>query len=334
MKFSFLFCLPSCIFALLAVTACSGPKKSIQHQGNAASDSTEKYLDSVRRHYAYVDSLSREDTKRWRMKEVLMANGQGLYEVLDSNGRRYLNSYWYYLFASKTGSFPLQSSFNGNEPYFKWPIEWVCRSAPESWDTIPPVSLGDGTFIYYDEQKKPFRGSPQYCIYFSENSLIATPRGNIPISEIRAGDSIYVKCREFDYFSIIKTASGKDSSVAKERSVSRVVAFTHGAVKQRSRDDQQMLEIILRDGRKIEAGPSHRDEFNKPFGDYNVGEKIDGSEIVSKKMIRYQGEFVYDIAVYDNLPGMCGEVYWVNGIPVTSRVVNGWFTDDLLRKGW
>ncbi|MCR4393631.1 MAG: Hint domain-containing protein [Dehalococcoidales bacterium] len=130
-------------------------------------------------------------------------------------------------------------------------------------------------------------------ICLSRGTLIANPRGNIPIENILPGDLVWSQDKQ-----------GNTITVRVER-ISRT----------RVPDDFRLLEITLTDGRELIASPSHPSASGKPLGAFLPGDILDGSVILSIISIPYAYPETFDI-----LPAGPSGLYRANGILLMSTL--------------
>jgi len=130
-------------------------------------------------------------------------------------------------------------------------------------------------------------------ICLSRGTLIANPRGSIPIENILPGDLVWSQDKQ-----------GNTIAVHVER-ISRT----------RVPDDFRLLEITLTDGRQLFASPSHFSASGKPLGSFQPGDILDGSVILSINSIHYAYPETFDI-----LPAGPSGLYRANGILLMSTL--------------
>ncbi len=190
-----------------------------------------------------------------------------------------------------------------------WPIETVCKPRQEDWDNVPPRDLGDGTLIYWTQDKKQYRGTHNTCKCLSASTLIDTPTGQKLVTTLNVGDSVYSRNHQGERI------------VVALRMVNKVpIDSTH-----------KMLRLTLADGRSLDVTPSHPTSSEKrmSMNQYEIGDALDGSTVASKEYFEYSGSYTYDI-----LPYCDGADYWANGILTGSTLRFHFYTEDLLNMGW
>jgi len=134
---------------------------------------------------------------------------------------------------------------------------------------------------------------PTCPICLAKGTLIDTPRGPIPVENLRLGDSVW-------------TVNGAGERVAATiLRTSRVpVPATH-----------QVVHVTLSDGRELWASPGHPTTDGKMLGDLAVNDRLDGALVINVERLHYAGT-----ATYDLLPSGNTGFYWANGILIGSTL--------------
>jgi len=134
---------------------------------------------------------------------------------------------------------------------------------------------------------------PTCPICLAKGTLIDTPRGPIPVENLRLGDSVW-------------TVKGAGERVAATiLRTSRVpVPATH-----------QVVHVTLSDGRELWASPGHPTTDGKMLGDLAVNDRLDGALVINVERLHYAGT-----ATYDLLPSGNTGFYWANGILIGSTL--------------
>ena len=134
---------------------------------------------------------------------------------------------------------------------------------------------------------------PTCPICLAKGTLIDTPRGPIPVENLRLGDSVW-------------TMNGAGERVAATiLRTSRVpVPATH-----------QVVHVTLSDGRELWASPGHPTTDGKMLGDLAVNDRLDGALVINVERRHYAGT-----ATYDLLPSGNTGFYWANGILIGSTL--------------
>jgi hypothetical protein len=177
--------------------------------------------------------------------------------------------------------------------------------------------LDDGTFLYTEKNGAIFRGTQSICNFLSGETLITAHRGEIPISLLAHADSIYAGDRK-----------GENAGFSPIRVFNKVQVSPYC----------EMICVKLADGRQLTCGAGHGNIIGavsiEYFGGLKVGDKLQGSKVISVERINYEGEYAYDVLpLGTNQYYWCAE-YWANGIRVKSPMGFWFYTEDLLRLGW
>jgi hypothetical protein len=136
-------------------------------------------------------------------------------------------------------------------------------------------------------------GRPPCPICLAATTLIATPGGDVRVTDIKTG-------------MVVWTAAGDGSRVAAPVVEVGSIGVPSGHL---------MVHLRLADGRELLASPGHRTADGRPLGSLAAGDDLDGSRITFWELVPYG-----DSRTYDLLPaGPTGE-YWANGILLTSTL--------------
>src|SRR5260370_11831866 len=137
---------------------------------------------------------------------------------------------------------------------------------------------------------------PPCRICLAAATLIATPNGDVAVTNIRPGVLVW-------------TADSDGRRVA-----ARVVEVGSMEVPA----GHMMVHLRLADGRELLASPGHRTADGRPLGSLAAGNEVDGSQITLWELVSYAGARTYDL-----LPaGPTGE-YWADGILLSSTLSRG-----------
>lgn len=134
---------------------------------------------------------------------------------------------------------------------------------------------------------------PPCPICLAADTLIATPTGDVRVTDIRAG-------------MIVWTAGGDGS-----RTAAPVVEVGSMAVPA----GHMMVHVRLADGRELLASPGHRTADRRSLGSLASGDEVDGSTITLWELVPYSGSRTYDL-----LPAGPTGTYWANGILLSSTL--------------
>jgi hypothetical protein len=131
------------------------------------------------------------------------------------------------------------------------------------------------------------------CICLARSTRIATPAGEVAITELRAGMIVYSRDRD-----------GQRIAVP--------VLATHEA---HVPADHRVVHLELADGRTVDVSPGHPDPSGRRVGELAPGDAFDGTTIAVATLISYTGGSTFDL-----LPASETGVYWANGIPLGSTL--------------
>ena len=148
---------------------------------------------------------------------------------------------------------------------------------------------GNGSIIVM-ERNSSFPTCP---ICLAVGTLIDTPRGAIPVENLRVGDLVWT------------------SNEAGERVPGRILKIGNVRVPAR----HQVIHVVLSDGRELWASPGHPTTAGRNLGDLRVGDLLDGAPITRLEQVPYKGTLTYDL-----LPSGETGYYWANGILMGSTL--------------
>lgn len=137
-------------------------------------------------------------------------------------------------------------------------------------------------------------GRPPICpICLAASTLIATPRGDVQVTEIRVGTVVWTQAADGSRISepVIEIGSME------------------------APPGHMVVHVILADGRSVTASPGHRTADGRPLGSLKVGDSLDGSVITLWELVPYAGGRTYDL-----LPAGATGYYWANGILLSTTI--------------
>ena len=138
----------------------------------------------------------------------------------------------------------------------------------------------------------PLLGGCPICL--AVGTTISTPNGPIPVSQLRVGMPIWT------------LAPDGGRQLARVQSVGHVpMPLGHDAVR-----------LVLADGRQVTASAGHPTLNGRALGQLQVGDILDGSEVISVEIIH-----LHDSGTYDLLPSGASGAYWANGILLRSTLL-------------
>jgi len=139
----------------------------------------------------------------------------------------------------------------------------------------------------------PFPGKYGCPICLAAGDRIATPNGEIPVSQLRAGMLVW-------------TIDAGRRVAAPVSVVSHIRApFGH-----------RVITVVLADGRAVVASAGHPTGDGRRVGELNPGDLLDGSRIVTTESMPYAGD------TWDLLPLSSTGEYWANGVLLGSTLAN------------
>ena len=173
------------------------------------------------------------------------------------------------------------------------------RPAPDSvcqQDCGPPVaSAGDPPaarrWVTPDEAAARGKGGCPICL--PPDARIATPAGEIAMSALVAGDTVWST-----------DDTGKRIAVPIVR-----VGSTHAP------REHALVVIVLADGREIAASPGHPTADARRLGSLAVGDSLDGATVIGVRHRPFGSARTYDL-----LPASSTRAYWANGVLVSSTL--------------
>lgn len=140
------------------------------------------------------------------------------------------------------------------------------------------------------DERKPAALICPVCL--AAGTHIATPRGDVPVEELRRGDLVWTISDDGQRVAVPLLSVGKAPTPP----------------------GHQMIHLRLADGREVWASPGHPTADGRRIEDLVLGEQLDGSIIVAIARVPYSQPFTYDI-----LPGGSG-LYWANSILLASTL--------------
>lgn len=136
-------------------------------------------------------------------------------------------------------------------------------------------------------------GAPPCPICLASTTLIATPRGDVRVTDIKPGTLVW-------------TAAGDGSRIAAP--VLEVGSMEAPA-------GHRMVHVVLADGRELLVSPGHRTADGRPLGSVASGDLLDGSRVVLWELVPYAEGRTYDV-----LPAGPTGTYWANGVLLASTL--------------
>ena len=134
---------------------------------------------------------------------------------------------------------------------------------------------------------------PSCPICLAKGTLIDTPRGPVPVEDVRAGDLVWTL-----------NESG-------ERVPGKILKWgsTPASI------DHEVIHLLLSDGRELWASPGHPTADGRFLADLQVNDSLDGASVVVVERMPYS-----ETSTYDLLPSGGTGLYWANGVLMGSTL--------------
>jgi hypothetical protein len=142
------------------------------------------------------------------------------------------------------------------------------------------------------EVTSKIEGTNTCPICLAADTTIYTPRGFIPVEQLRTGDFVYTMDKDGNKILAV---------LIMVTSVPVPTSF-------------EIIHIGLEGGRNISASPGHPTADGRNVGQLRVGDVLDGSRIISIASLPYGG-YTYDV-----MPDGGTGLYWANGILLKSTL--------------
>ncbi len=141
------------------------------------------------------------------------------------------------------------------------------------------------------EQKTPGFATCPICL--AAHTRIDTPRGAVPVEDIKPGDLVWSL-----------SASGERVSAPVLKTARVPVSTGH-----------TLVHVLLDDGRELWASPGHPTADGRVLAGMRPGDLLDGSRVRLAERVHYDGA-----ATYDLLPAGPTGAYWADGILMSSTL--------------
>jgi hypothetical protein len=152
---------------------------------------------------------------------------------------------------------------------------------------------GDIDWLGHVWDVHPAAGVYACAICLSPDTVIATPSGDVPVTQVKPGMRVWTAA-----------ASGARIDAIVQRTADRVV----GA-------DAQLVRLVLADGRTLDVSAGHRTADGRLIGQLKPGDELDGSRVASRSTVAgLAGE------TFDLLPDGPTATYWANGVLLRSTL--------------
>jgi Hint domain len=174
-----------------------------------------------------------------------------------------------------------------------WSFDYVAQTGTpqEPADTHVAGSISGAGAVDVTTSEPAYRPSCPICLV--RGTLIATPAGPLAVDTLHVGMPVWTL-----------DASGARVAATIIQVGSTPVPATH-----------QVVQLVLADGRAVEASPGHPLADGRLIGSLRAGDAVDGSEVVGAVLIPYGGG-----ATFDLLPSGPSGTYWAGGIPLRSTL--------------
>jgi hypothetical protein len=163
------------------------------------------------------------------------------------------------------------------------------KNADGGGELVTGVIDGQGNITI--QQRKPSIATCPICLAIG--TRIDTPAGAVPVQDLRVGMLVWT----------VDKAGVRVAQPVLE--VSRTVVPS----------DHQVVHLVLDDGRQLWVSPGHPTSDGRRVGQLQVGDLLDGAQVLSASLVAYAGS-----ATYDLLPAGDSGFYWANGILLGSTL--------------
>ncbi|HEV2249850.1 MAG TPA: Hint domain-containing protein [Candidatus Limnocylindria bacterium] len=136
-------------------------------------------------------------------------------------------------------------------------------------------------------------GPPPCPICLARGTRIATPSGDIPVEDLRAGMTVWTADERGDRIPAPVTIVGSTTAPV----------------------DHQVVHLVLADGREVYASPGHPLADGRLLGAIAVGDLVDGARVTGAERVAYGYGTTFDL-----LPAGPTGTYWAAGIPLASTL--------------
>jgi outer membrane protein assembly factor BamB len=136
-------------------------------------------------------------------------------------------------------------------------------------------------------------GAPPCPICLAAATLIATPNGDVRVTDIKPGELVW-------------TAASDGTRIAAPVLEVGSTAVPAGHL---------MVHLVLGDRRELLASPGHRTADGRQLVSLARGDTLDGSSIIQWELVAYAADRTYDL-----LPAGPTGTYWAGGIPMSSTL--------------
>jgi hypothetical protein len=142
----------------------------------------------------------------------------------------------------------------------------------------------------HDPTPFPGRGGCPICLAAADR--IATPNGDVPVTELRPGMLVW-------------------TIDAGRRVAAPILVVGHTPAP----FGHRVIRLILADGRSVVASPGHPTGDGRRIGELKPGDVLDGSHVTTTAVMRYTGD------TWDLLPLSSTGQYWADGVLLASTLL-------------
>ena len=143
----------------------------------------------------------------------------------------------------------------------------------------------------HDPTAFPGRGGCPICL--AAGDRIATPNGDIPVTQLRAGMLVW--------------------TIDAGRRVAAPILFVGHTP---APFGHHVIRLVLADGRVVAASPGHPTADGRRIGQLKQGDILDGTRVMTTEVVPYAGD------TWDLLPLSSTGEYWANGVLLGSTLAN------------
>jgi hypothetical protein len=179
----------------------------------------------------------------------------------------------------------IQLTVNGGKYDFAFPA----RSQTSGQGTLIKGTIDKTGAIVVQSRTGYARPCP---ICLSASTMIETPTGPVVVTALRPGMPVWTADR-----------SGNRQAAVVVEVGNTVAPLGH-----------RVVHLVLADGRELWVSPGHPTADGRHVGDLAVGDRFDGSQVVTAELAAYAGR------TYDLLPSGPTGFYWANGVLLGSTL--------------
>lgn len=164
------------------------------------------------------------------------------------------------------------------------------RSSPEH---VVGTIDGHGAISLASHDPTQFPGPGGCPICLAAGDYIATPNGQVPVTQLRPGMLVWTV------------------DAAGHRVAAPVLVVGHTPAP----FGHRVIRLVLADGRTVVASPGHPTADGRRIGELNPGDLLDGSRVRTTELMPYVGD------TWDLLPASPTGEYWADGVLLGSTLL-------------